>query len=546
MAQAVTERAVTFIPATMDIYRNCVSGVIAKRRVAGYARVSTDQEEQLHSYEAQIEHYTEYISSREDWEFVAVYTDEGISATSTAKREGFKKMVVDALDGKIDLIVTKSISRFARNTVDTLITIRELKSKGIEVYFEKENIYTLDSKGELMITIMSSLAQEEARSISENVTWGQRIRMKDGKVSLPYGRFLGYEKGEDGFPKIVESEAKTVRLIYTLFLQGKTISAIARHLTSERIPTPATKEIWSVSTVSSILQNEKYKGDALLQKAFTVDFLTKKTQKNNGEIPQYYVQNSHPAIIEPEMHDLVQEEMKKRKATGQKQSGLNAYSGIIICGECGSYYGPKTWHSNSKYKRTIWRCNNKYNGGDKCRTPHLSETDIQAAFVNAFNQLYSGRDRLAEDYATIVETLADTSALDKEAAAQQIERDVAIGLIRELIEENARTALDQKEYGLKHRALVARCESANNRLDEISEKKQSRAAKRVSILRFISDLDKCGGPLAGFDEQLWNETVDTVTVHSDGDVAVAFKDGSVVDINLIVQNEDSVSKCTKT
>ena len=253
-----------------------------------YARVSTSSEEQLTSYEAQVDYYTHFIQSKPEWEFVKVYTDEGISAVNTKKREGFNQMVQDALNGKIDLIVTKSVSRFARNTVDSLVTVRKLKEKGVEVYFEKENIYTLDSKGELLITIMSSLAQEESRSISQNVTWGQRKRFADGKISLPYSHFLGYRKGDNGLPEIVPEEAKTVRWIYSLFLSGKTTSSIANLLTKEGIPTPAGKKKWAASTVESILKNEKYKGDALLQKAFTVDFLTKKQKKNEGEVPQYW------------------------------------------------------------------------------------------------------------------------------------------------------------------------------------------------------------------------------------------------------------------
>jgi site-specific DNA recombinase len=256
----------------------------------------------------QVDYYTRHIESNPVWDFVEVYTDEGISATSTKKRDGFNRMIADALGGKIDLIITKSVSRFARNTVDTLTTVRRLKEKGIEVYFEKENIYTLDSKGELLITIMSSLAQEESRSISENVTWGQRKRFADGKVSMPYKRFRGYEKGEDGLPRIVAKEAAIVHQIYKLFLTGKTPSGIAKHLTENSIPTPSGKNNWQPSTVLSILQNEKYKGDAVLQKTFTIDFLTKKMKVNKGEIPQYYVENSHPAIVSPEAFDLVQHE----------------------------------------------------------------------------------------------------------------------------------------------------------------------------------------------------------------------------------------------
>ena len=235
---------ITVIPATINPVTRLPKESKQLRRVAAYARVSTDSEEQLTSYEAQVDYYTRYIQDRPDWAFVGIYSDEGISATNTKRREGFNRMVQDALDGKIDLIVTKSVSRFARNTVDSLTTVRKLKDAGVEVYFEKENIWTLDSKGELLITIMSSLAQEESRSISENVTWGQRKRFADGKVSIPYGHFLGYRKGANGLPEIVPEEAEVVRTIYRMFIEGQSSNAIARHLTQQGIPTPAKKTVW--------------------------------------------------------------------------------------------------------------------------------------------------------------------------------------------------------------------------------------------------------------------------------------------------------------
>ena len=249
---------------------------------------------------------------------------------STKKRDGFNQMVADALAGKIDLIVTKSVSRFARNTVDSLTTVRKLKEKGVEVWFEKENIYTLDSKGELLITIMSSLAQEESRSISENVTWGQRKRMADGKVSLPYKQFLGYRKGEDGLPEIVPEEAATVRLIYRLFMEGKTYSAIATHLIKNGVPTPAGKENWQACVARSILTNEKYKGHALLQKTFCADFLTKEKVKNTGQVQQYYVENSHPAIIDPDEWDAVQAEIERRKSSGAISCMHNGITAVCL------------------------------------------------------------------------------------------------------------------------------------------------------------------------------------------------------------------------
>ena len=304
-----------------------------KRRVAAYARVSTDSDEQQSSYEAQVDFYTRHIQSNPEWEFVGLYADEGISGTNTKRREGFNLMVADALDGKIDLILTKSISRFARNTVDTLTTVRKLKERNVEVYFEKENIYTLDAKGEVIITIMSSLAQEESRSISENVTWGKRKSMADGKFSLSYKHFLGYEKGEDGLPKIVEEEAKIVRSIYQLFLEGQTIRMIADHLTRQGIPTPMGKKNWRVSTIMSILQNEKYKGDALLQKTYTADFLTKSIKRNHGEVPQYYIKDSHPAIIDPATFDLVQKEIERRRPERHKLHRSNSFTAKVICGD---------------------------------------------------------------------------------------------------------------------------------------------------------------------------------------------------------------------
>lgn len=253
-----TAKNVTMIPAKLNPITGKVDNNRKKRRVAGYARVSTDSDEQFTSYEAQVDYYTKFIQANPDWEFVKVYTDEGIYGLNMKKRDGFNTMIADALAGTIDLIVTKSVSRFARNTVDSLTTVRKLKEKGVEVFFQKENIYTLDSKGELLITIMSSLAQEESRSISKNVTWGQRKRFSDGKVSMPYKRFLGYRKGPDGQPEIDPKEADTVRCIYRWFMEGQSYCAIASRLMKSGILPPGGKQKWQPNTVKSILTNEKY------------------------------------------------------------------------------------------------------------------------------------------------------------------------------------------------------------------------------------------------------------------------------------------------
>lgn len=459
----------------------------------------------------------------------SVYIDEGISATNTKKRDGFNRMVADALAGKIDLIITKSISRFARNTVDTLTTVRKLKEKGIEVFFEKENIRTLDGKGELLITIMSSLAQEESRSISENVTWGQRKRFADGKVSLPYRRFLGYEKGPDGLPVIVESEAVIIRLIYRLFLYGKSPSAIATYLTDEGIPTPGGKKVWRAKVVESILTNEKYKGDALLQKKFTVDFLTKKQKVNEGEVPQYYVTNSHPAIIEPELFDLVQYELKTRKTDGRFTSCLHPFSGRIICGECGGIYGSKVWHSNTENRSLVWQCNEKYRG-QHCSTPHLTEDEIKAAFLAAFNIVLGNRDEIIEAYEEVIAALTDTADLDAEQETLENESEVVLGLIQKIISENAQTAMDQEEYNRRYDAYSERFEAARKRLAEIAELRQERNAKKTRIRLFMENMNNHQELVQSFDEELWYSTVDYVTVYEDKRLVFTFRDGRQVEI----------------
>lgn len=435
------QKKVKTIPATLTRFTASPITEQEKRKVAGYARVSTDHDDQFSSYEAQIDYYTNYIKGRDDWAFVEVYTDEGITGTSTKHREGFKQMIADALDGKIDLIVTKSVSRFARNTVDSLTTIRQLKEAGVEVYFEKENIWTFDGKGELLLTIMSSLAQEESRSISENCTWGQRKRFADGKVSVPFQRFLGYDRGPDGNLVVNREQAVIVKRIYSLFLQGMTYHGIADTLTKDGIPTPGGKKKWSISTVKSILSNEKYKGDALLQKSYTVDFLTKKTKVNEGEIPQYYVEDNHEAIVDPEVFEMVQREMAKRGKGKKYHSGVHAFSTKIKCGECGSWYGSKVWHSNTKYRKTIWQCNHKFDGDCRCQTPHLTDEEIQLHFLSAANKLLATKAAVIANGREMQALLFDTTELEAEQTQLLEETQVVSDMVQQAIQENARTAL---------------------------------------------------------------------------------------------------------
>lgn len=520
-------RVVQKIPATVRNFKAKSLDTHQKRRVAGYARVSTDHDDQVTSYKAQVDYYTHYIKGRDDWEFVGIYTDEGISATNTRHRDGFKRMVKDALDGKIDLIVTKSVSRFARNTVDSLTTVRKLKDKGIEIYFEKENIWTLDAKGELLITIMSSLAQEESRSISENVTWGHRKRFADGKVSVGFSHFLGYDRGPDGNLVVNKEQAKTVKLIYRLFLDGYTFHSIAKELTVRGLETPTGKKHWYQGTVKSILTNEKYKGDALLQKRFTVNFLTKETKENEGEVPQYYVENNHEAIISPQVFDWVQEEIKRRCEGRKRYSGVSIFSSKIKCGQCGGWYGAKVWHSTDKYRRTIYRCNDKFRS--HCTTPHLTEDEIKAIFVKAVNQLISNKDEIIRNITLLKEQLTDKEALEKERDRISTDLNLLADKVQQLIVENARVAQNQDDYDRNYNELVSRYEAAKKQYDKVCEAIQYRKVRSRQIDNFIKELRE-QKLIEKFDERLWGSLVDFITVYSKDDIWVTFKDGTEIKV----------------
>ena len=517
------------IPATINRFSALPITVQRKRRVAAYARVSTDSEEQANSYEAQIDYYTQYIKSRDDWEMVSVYTDAGITGTSTKHREGFKQMVSDALSGRIDLIVTKSVSRFARNTVDSLTTIRKLKEHGVECFFEKENIWTFDGKGELLITIMSSLAQEESRSISENVTWGQRKRMADGKVAIPFRLMLGFKRGPNGEILIDEEQAKTVRDIYSWFLQGMTPHAIAQKLTDLGIPSPSGKDSWYDGTVRSILTNEKYKGDALMQKYYTEDFLTKKLAVNKGEIPQYYVEGSHEAIIKPETYELVQQEFLRRKGKNGRYSGVDLFSSRIVCGQCGAYYGAKVWHSKeARYRRVIFRCNRKYEKVQKCTTPHVTEEQMKLLFIAVLNRLIECRDEIITGMMETADELYATDALEAEEHRLLNEMNVRAEMMQQAISENARVALDQTEYQKKFDELSSRYAAVKAEHDEVVNRISNMLSARKAAQQFISTLRKLDTPVAEFSPDLWGTLLDHATVYADDDIRFTFRNGAEI------------------
>ena len=475
-----------------------------------------------------MDYYTKFIRENPDWDFVEVYTDEGISAVNTKHRDGFNRMIRDALAGKIDLIVTKSVSRFARNTVDSLTTIRKLKEAGCECFFQKENIMTFDSKGELLITIMSSLAQEESRSISENVTWGQRKRFADGKVSIPYGQFLGYRKGADGLPEIIPEEAEIVKRIYREFLQGKSTNAIATTLTKEGIPTPGKKAVWQRATVESILQNEKCKGSALLQKSFTVDFLTKKTKVNEGEVPQYYMEDSHPAIIEPWEWEQVQAELERRKNSRTRHRQTSPFSGKILCADCGGIFGAKTWHSTDRYRRVIWQCNDKFKGEHKCETPHLTEKRLKELFLSALGAYLSDRETVIVRLRDTQRVLTDTDFIDEDIRTLEEELTAVTEMLRLCIEENAANATTEETYRATHAELCRRFEETEARLTSLQKQRDRMKADAIAIGGMMFELGELTALPLTFDEKLWNGTIDHVIVYADGRVVFCFKDGKEI------------------
>lgn len=489
-----------------------------KRRAAAYARVSSDHDDQLTSCAVQVDYYTSYIQSRDDLEFVKVYTDEGISGTSTARRAGFNQMIADALDGKIDLIITKSVSRFARNTIDGLSAIRLLKENKVECYFERENIRTFDSKGELLLTIMASIAQEEARSVSENCTWGQRKRFADGKVTVPFKRFLGYDRGADGGLVIDTIQAETVCEIYELFLAGMSPYAIAKLLTERNIPSPGGKSKWYKATVTSILSNEKYKGDALLQKVYTTDYLTKRKKLNEGELPQFYVEGSHEPIISPETFEQARTELERRRAARQAAVGCkrkpralkNAspppetlFLPKLFCGRCGSPYSARTLYSTNNYSKTLMEC-------PRCNDAvPIVANEAESIFIEAVNRLIPRKEELIASSALFCKRLESTKAL--KAARYELTADPS----------GAETPDNRAEKLAK----------LDRRIDELT-------AQKLKMRLFRKALKRITEPLFEFDKELFSELVDRIVCDPGNEVRVIFNDDTEIELKSRVSEKN--------
>lgn len=396
------QRIVTIIPATKMQEQKALKRQL---RVAAYCRVSTEEEEQQSSYEAQCTYYTDKIMSNPEWSLVRIFADEGLSGTSTEHRKDFKAMIKYCKQQKIDLILTKSISRFARNTLDTINYTRMLRAMGIGIYFEKENINTLDMDSEMLITLLGAFAQAESESISRNVAWGKRQAMREGKVSYHYKNFYGYRKGADGKPEIVEEQAEVYRRIVKQLLDGYSLRNIRDKLITDGVPYLEGKE-WSVTTIRNMLSNEKYCGDALLQKTFVEDCISKKVVKNTGQREQVLVENCHPAIITRDQHKAVLAEMARRSAitspsSKQASTGMACYSSKyalterLVCGECGTLYRRCVWKRNGTEK-VVWRCVSRLDYGTKyCHnSPTMEETALQTAILGVLNSVMSGKHTL--------------------------------------------------------------------------------------------------------------------------------------------------------
>lgn len=479
-----------------------------KRRVAAYARVSTEQDEQQSSYEAQIKYYESFIKSNQEWEFVDIYSDEGISGTSTKKRDGFNRMMEDAKNGKMDLILTKSISRFARNTVDSLSAARKLKEYGVEIRFEKEGVSSFDSAAELSFTMFSSIAQEESRSISENVRWGHQRRMEAGKAQVGFSHFLGFAKGKDGEWVIVESEAKTVRDIFDMLLSGMTIAGIARELTKRGIKTPAGCDTWGTQTVNSILHNEKYKGDAMLQKSFTVDYLTKKVKKNNGERAMYYVRNHHPAIIDPDVFDLVQKRLDFMSKNQQQFRCKSPFAAKIICADCGTFFGHKI-----RRGKDIWYCNHKYTNDKNCNTPIIHETALKAFSMEALGlelaRIAAGKGPRAltpAEEGSRAERLAKTRDSAREAL------DKAIKDFEDWRQKNMGD--DESDFTERYDKAIAKIEDLKTALNLAQDAVLDNTARREMKRRFDAAVAPLSPESITFTDELFKQTIESITVSS--------------------------------
>lgn len=532
-------KRVRAIPATVQPL-NVYSTEYLLKRVAAYCRVSTKQEEQLNSYETQVRYYTDRINREPGWKLAGIYADKGITGTSMKKRDEFNKLIRQCKRGKVDMIIVKSISRFARNTLDCLKITRMLRELKVDVYFEEQNLHSIDPSSEFYISIYGSVAQSESENISHNVTWGKARSAKEGNVFFAYKSFLGYRRGADGKPEIDPEQANTVRRIYDRFLAGDSLQQIANGLTADGIPTPMSRTVWQASVVQSILSNEKYKGDALLGKTYVEDCISKKVKVNAGERPQYYVENNHPAIIDAATFSRVQEELARRaskrkvKQTGTtteqgKYCGKYALTELLICGECGTPYRRCTWTVGGK-KRIVWRCINRLDYGKKyCHhSPTMEEAPLQNAIMDAVL-------RTAQIDLNVLQTLKQHIQLGLGAGAEEdksVEIQIRIAQIDQEFKNllNSVTAENQQELLTDPRItdLMTEKRQLEKELAEYvaAEQHRQNTASRLDNIFTILDGMK-NHPLA-YDDAVIRQILQCVIVESKEKIKVVFIGGMEV------------------
>ena len=510
------QRVVRTIPAS---FTRATPSTLKLKNVGAYARVSTKKDEQEDSYERQVSHYTKYIKSHDGWNYVDIYADEGITGTRTDSRKHFQRMMNDCRLGKLDKILVKSIAMFARNTVDALNAIRELKELGVSVYFENENIDTLSPGGEVLITILAAMAEQESRTISTNIKWAYQKKFQNGDIQLNYRRFLGYTRDAEHNLVIVPEEAEIVKRIYREYLHGYSVSKIAKGLTADGIETPSQKKKWYPSVILSILSNEKYYGGLICGKTYKPDVLSKKRYKNDGQVERYYIEHSHPAIISKEEFDLVQAEIQKRKtergALGDvkgRYSSIYPFSKRIICGECGAYYRRHAQFSRGEYVHT-WVCaTHKIKGSGECSQTYLREEEIERAFVEMLKNMVG-------DYREIEQTLKNNiaSTLDSNVEEElnsvlvEIEREQAEML--ELLKQKRRGEISTDEYSRKGAELENGIQELRRRQGLLEEKSNS---TKIAVMRVQQILQAIGNEtgVEEFDGEIFRSLVDTVVVRN--------------------------------
>ena len=486
-----------------------------------FCRVSTDTDEQATSYDEQISHYTERINNEPSWELAGIFTDDGISGTNTKKREGFNKMIEECMAGKIDLIITKSISRFARNTVDCLKYIRMLKEKGVEIHFEKENIRTFDIQGEIMITIMASLAQQESESLSKNVKMGLKFRYQRGKISINHNWFLGYTKDEEGNLIIVLEQAEVVKRIYREYLDGSSMDQIKAGLERDGVKNGAGRKKWGTTNIKQILTNEKYVGDAMLQKTVTIDTLNKTRVANDGREVQYYIEDHHEAIVSRVVFSRVQEEIKRRadmknhKRTYSSKYGL---SNVCRCGNCGAALYRVHWYLGGK--KVMWRCRNRMdNGEDACDLKSIDNKSIENAVVQAVNQMLREKssviDTVKENILKAVGNVGNHLTATIDSRIKDLEQKVV-----ELVKggKSYDSLLEQLDSLKKEKARLLEA--------DVECKKESEMLS--GIMAFI---DNQADVIVEYDDRLTRRLVKEIEVHEDT-ALVTFKHGQLVEVNI--------------